>query len=42
LEDEIIHCDCQDACNKQIAQGKALLCARWPREKHQAWQEMVE
>ncbi len=40
-EDEIIHCDCQDACNKQIVQGKPLLCARWPRDKHQAWQDKV-
>ena len=40
-EHEIIHCDCQDACNKLIAQNKPALCARWPREKYQAWKEKV-
>jgi NADPH2 dehydrogenase len=40
-EDEIIHCDCQDACNKAIATGKPALCAEWPREKYQAWKEKL-
>ncbi len=40
-EDEIVQCDCQDACNKQVATGKAALCARWPREKLQIWKELV-
>jgi NADPH2 dehydrogenase len=40
-EGEIIRCDCQDACNKQIATGRPALCARWPREKHDAWKDKV-
>ena len=40
-EDEIIHCECQDACNKQIAAGKPALCACWPKEKVQAWRDKV-
>lgn len=40
-EDEIVRCDCQDACNKQIATGKPAFCARWPREKHEAWKATV-
>jgi 2,4-dienoyl-CoA reductase (NADPH2) len=41
-EDEIIHCDCDDACNKLVAADKAALCARWPYEKYQAWKEAVK
>ena len=41
-EDEIIRCDCDDACNKQNAQGKPALCARWPKAKHDAWRQTVE
>jgi 2,4-dienoyl-CoA reductase-like NADH-dependent reductase (Old Yellow Enzyme family) len=40
-EDEIIRCDCQDACNKAVASGKAALCAKWPREKYQVWKEKL-
>ncbi|MCL5735389.1 MAG: NADH:flavin oxidoreductase [Actinobacteria bacterium] len=40
-EDEIIHCDCEDACNKAVAAQKPAICARWPREKLTAWKEMV-
>ena len=40
-EDEIIHCDCQDACNKAIAQNRPALCARWPRDKYEAWKGKV-
>jgi NADPH2 dehydrogenase len=40
-EEEIIHCDCQDACNKLVAADKAAICARWPREKLQDWKEKV-
>jgi NADPH2 dehydrogenase len=40
-EDEIIRCKCQDACNKQIVQGKAALCSCWPRDKHDAWRDKV-
>ncbi len=40
-EDEIIRCDCADACNKSVAAGRPAICARWPREKHQAWKELV-
>jgi 2,4-dienoyl-CoA reductase-like NADH-dependent reductase (Old Yellow Enzyme family) len=36
-ESEIIQCDCEEACNKSIAKDKAAVCARWPRDKHQAW-----
>jgi len=40
-EGDIIRCDCMDACNKLVAAQKPALCARWPREKHQAWKEKV-
>jgi 2,4-dienoyl-CoA reductase (NADPH2) len=40
-EGEIIQCDCMDACNKLVAQNRAALCARWPREKLQLWKEKV-
>ncbi len=40
-EDEIVHCDCLDACNKLVAANKAAVCARWPREKLRAWKEKV-
>jgi NADPH2 dehydrogenase len=36
-EDEIVRCDCQDACNKLVAAGKAALCACWEREKFLSW-----
>lgn len=41
-EDEIIHCDCMDACNKMIAQNKAAICAQWPRAKARKWKEKVD
>jgi NADPH2 dehydrogenase len=40
-EDQIIHCDCQDACVKLNAANKPALCARWPHDKYQAWKEKV-
>ncbi len=40
-EDEIVHCDCQDACNKLVAANKPAVCARWGREKLQAWKAML-
>jgi len=40
-EDEIIHCDCEDACLKMIGANRPALCARWPREKHEAWKDKV-
>jgi NADPH2 dehydrogenase len=40
-EDEIVRCDCDDACNKQIATGRAALCSRWPKEKLEEWREKV-
>jgi 2,4-dienoyl-CoA reductase-like NADH-dependent reductase (Old Yellow Enzyme family) len=40
-EDEIVQCDCQDACNKLVAAAKPALCARWPREKLQTWKKRV-
>jgi NADPH2 dehydrogenase len=36
-EDEIVHCDCPDACNKLVAAGKPAVCARWERETLTAW-----
>lgn len=36
-EDEIIHCDCPDACNKLVAAGKPAVCSQWGREKLQTW-----
>jgi 2,4-dienoyl-CoA reductase (NADPH2) len=36
-EDEIVHCDCRDACNKLVAADKPALCARWGHEKLEAW-----
>ncbi len=36
-EDEIIPCDCQGACNTLVARDMPALCARWPREKLEAW-----
>jgi NADPH2 dehydrogenase len=40
-EDEIIRCDCPDACNKQIAANRPALCAQWPRDKVETWKEKV-
>ena len=36
-EEEIVHCDCRDACNKLIAVDKPAVCARWGRETAEAW-----
>jgi len=41
-ESDIIRCDCESACQKAVASDRPAVCARWPREKIQAWKALLD